>query len=512
LHGVTGSGKTEVYLQCIEQVLARGEQVLFLVPEIGLTPQAVDHVRERFGVEVGVLHSGLNDSERHTAWWQAREGSIPIILGTRSAVFTPFSNLGLIVIDEEHDSSFKQQEGVRYHARDFAIYRAMCEEVPIILGSATPSLESLKNARDGHYLYLRLPERVGGSSLPEVGLLDMRGLPASEGFSPPLLEAIKSTLEQNEQALVFLNRRGFAPLLFCRDCDWRARCHRCDSHLTHHQGSGTLRCHHCGYQGAVPQKCPDCRGENLVHIGEGTERLEAELVKRFPDARIARIDRDSTRRKGELEALLNKVRGREVDIVLGTQLLTKGHDFSGVTLVGIVNVDQGLFSIDFRAAESLFQQVMQVAGRAGRRRASGQVLIQTWVPGHNCFQYLTRHDYDSYSDELLAERQAAGFPPYGYMALLRAEAARQGAALRFLHWAKEHMPSDSPGGMQVTVFDPVPSPMERRAGRFRAQLMIRADSRKPLHELLARWLGVIEGSREASRVRWSLDVDPVDMY
>ena len=512
LHGVTGSGKTEIYLQIMERVLADGQQVLLLVPEIGLTPQAVARVRERFGIEVGVLHSALTDRERHQVWWRAREGSLPLVLGTRSAVFTSFAKLGLIVIDEEHDNSYKQQDGVRYNARDFAIYRAMCEDVPILLGSATPSLESLRHAQEGNYHYLKLTERVGGALLPEVVLLDMRTLPVQEGLSPPTLEAIRTKLDRNEQVLVFLNRRGFAPLLFCGDCDWHARCDRCDSHLVHHQGIGVLRCHHCGYQGSVPGVCPECQGESILNIGVGTERLEAELEKRFPQARIARIDRDSTRRKGELEELLRKVGDHEVDILLGTQLLTKGHDFSNVTLVCIVNADQGLFSIDFRAAETLFQQVMQVAGRAGRRKTVGQVVIQTWVPGHTCFQYLLSHEYDEFTKELLVERKLSGFPPYGYIALLRAEATRQGAALEFLRWARTNVESSVLNTTGLEVFDPVPSPMERRAGRYRAQLLVRAKSRRPLHDLLAHWLTIIEGSREASRVRWSIDVDPVDMY
>ena len=511
LHGITGSGKTEVYLHLIERMLRQERQVLVLAPEIGLTPQLVDRFRQRFQVPVAVLHSGLTDQERLCAWLMARAGKAPIILGTRSAVFTPMKRPGLIIVDEEHDQSYKQQDGFRYHARDVAIMRASREHIPIVLGSATPSLESLKNVLLGNYLLLDLPDRAGEAGLPDMRVLDMRRLAVHDGLSHPLLEQIQSRLDKGEQSLIFLNRRGFAPVWMCYDCGWVAPCARCDARLTLHKQKQRLRCHHCGVEQPVMQNCPQCAGSNLHPLGEGTERVESALARAFPRARILRIDRDSTRRKGALQATLQKIYRGEVDILIGTQMLSKGHDFPMVTLVGVINADQGLYSSDFRSGEFLFQQIMQVSGRAGRGDRRGQVLIQTYHPQHPVFAALCRHDYRGFADYALDERRQTDYPPYSYMALLRAESSQLGSALRFMQEAYslgEACRQDAP----IQVMEPVPAPMERRAGRHRAQLLVQAGKRGTLHDFLRHWLPALEQSRLGKRVRWSLDVDPLDMY
>jgi primosomal protein N' (replication factor Y) (superfamily II helicase) len=511
LHGVTGSGKTEVYLRLIERVLARGEQALVLVPEIGLTPQLVNRFIGRFRVPIAVLHSGLTDQERLCAWLMARAGRAPLVLGTRSAVFTPLARPGLIVVDEEHDASYKQQDGFRYSARDLAVLRASREHVPIVLGSATPSLESLKHARDGNYRLLELPDRTGGAGMPAVHLLDMRRLKPDEGLSYPLRTAIAERLERSEQSLLFLNRRGFAPVLMCYDCGWLAPCKRCDARLTLHRSSRKLRCHHCDAEQPLPVKCPECGGENLHPLGEGTERIEAALEKYFPKARIVRVDRDSTRRKGALEEKLQRVHDGNADILVGTQMLSKGHDFPNVTLVGVLNADHGLYSPDFHASERLFQQIVQVAGRAGRADKPGEVLIQTWHPAHPIFSALMSHDFNGFADFALAERRDTEFPPYRFLALLRAEATAAPAAMKFLHEARSQARQfldDSP----VQLFDPAPASMERRAGRFRAQMLVQSPNRGILQRFLAAWVPPLAGLEAGKRVRWSIDVDPVDMY
>jgi primosomal protein N' (replication factor Y) len=507
LHGVTGSGKTEVYLEAIKRVLARGKQTLVLVPEIGLTPQLLDRFRRRFAVPIAVLHSALGERERLQAWLDARSGHAPIVIGTRSAVFVPLANPGLIVIDEEHDGSFKQQEGFRYHARDLAVMRASREAVPIVLGSATPSLETLRHARAGTYTLLRLPERTGTAGLPTVRLLDLRRLKPDQGLSHPLREAIAERLARREQVLLFLNRRGFAPVWTCYDCEWVASCARCDARLTFHQRSRRLRCHHCGADQPVIEKCPKC-ANSLHALGEGTERIEGALAKYFPDAAIERIDRDSTRRKGALEEKLERVRAGEAQILVGTQMLSKGHDFPNVTLVGVLNADQGLYNVDFRAPERLFQQIMQVSGRAGRADKPGDVFIQTRHPDHPVFDAIARHDFDGFADYALAERRDTGYPPFQYLALLRAEAAAAGLALSFLVQAQTCARQMADG---VDILDPAPAPMERRAGRYRAQLLVQARERKALHVFLDRWVGELQALKTTRRVRWSLDVDPIEM-
>jgi len=507
LHGITGSGKTEVYLSLITRAIADGGQVLVLVPEIGLTPQLVERFEARLGTRVALLHSGLPDVERAQTWLAAAAGLTPVVLGTRSAVFVPLPNLSLVVLDEEHDPSFKQQDGLRYSARDVALVRGARDRIPVILGSATPSLESLRHARDGKYRLLALPGRTAGARLPEVVRLDMRRFACSDGLSAPLREAIAARLDRGEQSLIFLNRRGFAPAWMCHACGFVATCPRCDARLTYHRDRNRLLCHHCSTDQPVMTRCPGCAGEALRPLGAGTERLEVALVRTFPKARLVRVDRDSTRRRGSLEASLASINAGDADILVGTQMLAKGHDFPAVTLVGIVNADQGLYAPDFRAEERLMQTILQVSGRAGRADKPGQVLIQTWHPEHPLFEALSRHDYESFADYLLGERQAQQYPPYAHLALLRAESPAPGAPLLFLSLARKL--AGAPEGM--TLFDPLPAPMERRAGRYRAQLLVQAVERKPLHRFLDSWVRELSERKEARRVRWSLDVDPIDL-
>jgi len=512
LHGVTGSGKTEVYFSAIEKVLEDNKQVLLLVPEIGLTPQLIDRIKRRFSCPLVVMHSALNDTERHLAWWHTKQGNAHIVVGTRSAVFSSFKNLGLIIVDEEHDGSFKQQDGVRYQARDVAIYRAKQADVPILLGSATPSLESYSNVQAGRYHLLKLTERASKVQLPRIELFDLNRQPSADGLSPAMLEAISQTLATEKQVMLFLNRRGYAPVLYCKDCGETAKCHRCDSHLTLHQRINKMRCHHCGYEGRALENCSSCQSTELVEVGEGTQRVEDALALRFPDARLLRIDRDNTRRKGELEKLLQQARDGEADILIGTQLITKGHDFPNVAMVGILDADQGLYSSDFRASESLFQQILQVSGRAGRRDDVGNVYIQTHFPEHPFFAYVTNHDFNRFADHLLQDRQAACYPPFGYFALLRCESPLQAKALQFLRRAKQEMVVIE----SVRIMDAIPAPMERRAGKYRAQLLICADQRSHLNATLVQWLNHIATNKDtkklSSSVRWSLDIDPLDHY
>ena len=512
LHGVTGSGKTEVYFESIARVLEAGRQVLILVPEIGLTPQLINRINSRFDVPAAIMHSSLNKTERHLAWWHARSGNAKIILGTRSAVFTPCDDLGLIVVDEEHDASFKQQDGVRYHARDVAIYRAKQHDIPIILGSATPSLETYANAQSGRYQLLALTRRATKVKLPEIALLDLNTSTTEDGLSLALVEAIRDCLSAGKQTILFLNRRGYAPVLFCTDCRQSVSCHRCDSNLTLHRRANRVRCHHCGYEGIVPKQCQHCQAQAMAEIGEGTQRVEEALEQRFPKAKILRIDRDSTSRKGELDKLLQQARRGEADIILGTQLLTKGHDFPEVALVGVLNADQGLYSTDFRATENLFQQILQVAGRAGRREQVGRVLIQTAFPEHHFFERICQHDFNGFAQELLAERQAANFPPFGFFALLHAQSSHQAKALQFLRRAKQ----DINPAQGVKVMDVIPAPMERRAGQFRAQLLLSSTQRSALNASLLLWLQLLEKNKDARKlaasVRWHLDIDPQNLF
>lgn len=510
LEGITGSGKTEVYLDLMNRVLDADGQVLMLVPEIGLTPQLVERLQQRLNHPVMSLHSAMTDRQRSNAWISARAGMPMVILGTRSAVFTPMPRLGLIIVDEEHDQSYKQHEGFRYHARDLAVMRAKRQNAAIVLGSATPSLESVHNVNTGIYTALELPARAGDAVLPQIELLDLKSLAINEGLTHPLRQAITQTLQRGEQSLLFLNRRGYAPVLMCHQCGWIQSCSRCDAHMILHRGKGQLRCHHCGHQQPVPVSCPACQAKPLKPVGEGTERIEDVLAQQFPGARIERVDRDTTARKGELERKLQAIQNREVDIIVGTQMLAKGHDFPAITLVGVLNADQGLYGADFRAPEHLIQQLMQVSGRSGRADKPGKVFIQTHHPEHPLFAALLAHSYRQFADGALNERRQAGFPPFTKLALFRAEATQPGAAIGFLQQARNlgiKLRQDD----AVQIIEPLPAPMEKRAGRYRAQLLVQSDERAALHRLLSAWLPQIAAMPASRKVRWSVDVDPVDM-
>ncbi|ATS22690.1 primosome assembly protein PriA [Xanthomonas phaseoli pv. phaseoli] len=520
LDGVTGSGKTEVYLQAIADCLAAGKQALVLVPEIGLTPQTLGRFRSRLGVPVHALHSGLSDGERARVWAAAWRGEAKLIVGTRSAVFTPLPNAGLIVIDEEHDGSYKQQDGIRYHARDFALVRGKALDVPVILGSATPSLESLHNAYSGRYQHLRLSRRAGDARPPRVRVLDVRKRPLKDGLSPEVLAGIGATLARGEQVLVFKNRRGYAPVLLCHDCGWTAACQRCSTPLhqtpmTVHAGGRRLQCHHCGARQPAPLACPACASLALQPQGIGTERLEERLTEAFPDFPVVRIDRSTTQRRDALETQLARL-GTEAGILVGTQILAKGHDLPRLTMVVVVGIDEGLFSADFRAAEKLAQQLIQVAGRAGRADRPGEVWLQTHHPEHPLLQTLVNGGYHAFADAELQQREAAGFPPFAHLALFRAEAKDVAAANQFL-LAVRSLTSAEPGTQSpafaaVECYGPMPAPMPRRAGFQRTQLLLSAQQRAALHRLLDTQLPAIYALPQARRVRWSLDVDPIDLY
>lgn len=513
LDGVTGSGKTEVYLQIIATVLARGQQALVLVPEISLTPQTIGRFRRRFQCRIAVLHSGLTDTERLHAWLDARDGVAQIIIGTRSALFTPMARPGVLIVDEEHDGSFKQQDGFRYSARDLAVVRARRENICIVLGSATPSLESLYNVRCGRYTHLPLTERAGLAAQPSLHLVDTTQEQVQEGFSGPLLSRIGSHLQAGNQVLVFLNRRGFAPTLQCGDCGWISECAHCDARMTLHKTTPHLRCHHCDSRRPIDRHCPLCKSRNLQALGLGTERSQVWLQGLFPDTRVLRIDRDTTRRKNELDVLLNEVHQGGPCILIGTQMLAKGHHFPRVTLVAVLDADAGLFSADFRGQEHTAQLLMQVAGRSGREGMPGEVLIQTRHASHPTLQTLVREGYGHFAKVLLEERRLACMPPYSALALIRAEAEDYRAPESFLALVRtlaEARLRES-ADTSISLMGPLPAPMEKRAGKFRAQLQISAQQRPLLQQLLAGLCPQIEALREARSVRWSVDVDPQDM-
>jgi primosomal protein N' (replication factor Y) len=507
LHGVTGSGKTEVYLRLIAEVTARHQQALVLVPEIGLTPQLEARFRQAFPkARIAVLHSALMDTTRTHAWLDAARGDAQIVLGTRLAVLTPMPKLGLVAVDEEHDPSFKQQEGLRYSARDAAIQRAKLAGCPVVLGSATPSLETWQNARAGRYELLQLPERaVPGAKLPTVRLVDLRIESAEHGLAPSVVEAMRARLARGEQSLVFINRRGYAPVLACDACGWAAGCGRCSARLVLHSADKRLRCHHCGAEEPIPRACPTCGNVDLRPHGRGTQRIEEALAGLFPEARILRIDRDSSRKRGELARMLAGVSRGEGDILVGTQLLAKGHDFPDLTLVCVLNADSALLSTDYRSAERLFATLQQVGGRSGRREQPGEVLVQTRFPGHSMYQALLRHDFAGFAAAQLAEREAAGFPPFVFEAALRAEAKKLADTMAFLKAAARLVPA--PEG--VSVYDPVPHVITRRAGYERAQLVVQSRSRPALQAFLAEWNAALPAS-SSSGVRWHLDVDPIE--
>lgn len=511
LYGITGSGKTEVYMRVLETALQEPQaQVLVLVPEINLTPQLEGRFRARFpGERMAILHSQMSDGERLRSWRQAESGSARIVIGTRLSVFTPIPNLRLIVVDEEHDASYKQQDGMRYSARDTAIVRAKQADVPIVLGSATPSLETWHNAQAGRYRLLTLSQRaVAQAELPEIACVDAKNPLTRDGLTPGLVAALKERLARGEQSLLFINRRGYAPVLLCSSCAWVAPCSRCSSRLVVHLRQRRLRCHHCGLEQRMPLQCPKCGNPDLHPNGQGTQRLETTLSALLPDARILRVDRDSTRRKGALEDMMAEVHGKRVDILVGTQMLAKGHDFPNLTLVGVIDVDSALFSPDFRAAERLFAQLMQVAGRAGRADKPGLVLIQTAFPDHVLFHALQRHDYAEFAAALLEDRRLAGFPPYCYQALLRAEAARFEPVQEFFMQATD---AAHEANSNVAVFDPVRPQLARLNGMERAQLLVQSENRQQLQRFLQEWVVAIRALPLAAKVRWSLDVDPLEI-
>ena len=509
LEGVTGSGKTEVYLRVIETVVALGRQALVLIPEIGLTPQLLARFHARLSCRVEALHSRLSDRERLSAWTHARNGTADVLVGTRSAVFAPLARPGLFIVDEEHDLSFKQQDGFRYSARDLAVVRARDAGTPAVLGSATPSLEAIDNVRRGRYRLLTLPHRAGGASPPRVDVVDLRSRPFDSGLCDVLIEAIEQTKARSEQALLFINRRGYAPRLICHACGWIADCERCDAHLVFHREDGRLRCHHCASVRSPITECPGCGSKDVRRLGFGTERVVRALESRIDGLRVARMDRDATRRRGALEALLDRVHAGDVDVVVGTQMLAKGHHFPNVTLVAILDADGGLFGIDFRASERMAQLLLQVAGRAGRGDRAGRVLLQTHHPDHPLLRVLVLQGYRKFCEEALEERRGARLPPFASLALVRAEALQRDAPLSFLRDAGACVSERPHPG--VSVLGPVPSPMERRAGRYRAQLLVDAASRAALQRFLPGWIAEVEALPSARKVRWSVDVDPQEM-
>jgi primosomal protein N' (replication factor Y) len=506
LDGVTGSGKTEVYMHLLEKALSEGKQALVLVPEIGLTPQLLRRFRNRLGLEPATIHSGLSAGERLEAWAAARSGRAALVVGTRSALFTPMPRLGIIVLDEEHDASFKQQDGFRYSARDIAVKRAAELDIPVVLGSATPSLESLSNADRGKYSWHRLRERATNAPLPAWRVMDMRQQSTQSGLSVTALEAIGDTLERGEQVMVFLNRRGYAPVLMCQQCGWSGLCERCDAHLTWHRSMGRLCCHHCGAQRPAPHLCPECRADALMGAGEGTQQLEEALEQRFPGFPVLRFDRDRTSRKGVMGQQLDQVRKGEPCLLVGTQMLAKGHHFPEVTLVVIVNIDQALYSADYRALERMGQMIQQVAGRAGRMEKTGTVILQTLHPEHPALELLLSQGYEAYARWLLEERQLAGLPPAGYQALLRAEAHDRALAEHFLDEAARVFP---PG--ETRVYGPMPAIMERVKGRSRMYLVVQGASRSALHRQVDHWLPGLRKLPAARKVRWAIDIDPQEL-
>lgn len=520
LHGITGSGKTEVYLHAIAEVLSKGKQVIFLVPEINLTPQFARLLAERFTPTYGenavaIMHSGLSDGERLQAWIHMQRQETKIILGTRMSIFAPLENLGLIVVDEEHDASYKQQDGLRYSARDLAVWRAHQLQIPVVLGSATPSLESWQQTINQRYIKLSLTQRAKATTLPVIRLVNTKKMRLNQGLSPDLISAIDERLQRGEQSMIYLNRRGFAPVLRCSSCSWTSECVRCSVHTVMHQSLGqppTLQCHHCGYTSRIPLKCPDCGNQDLSALGYGTQRIEEVLGSLFPQAKVQRIDADSTRLKGSAEQLFENVHSGEVDIIVGTQMLAKGHDFKRLSLVGVLNADMMLFSGDFRASERLFAQLMQVAGRAGRHLPDSEVLLQTEFPDHNLYQSLINHDYKQFVANALDERQMAGLPPFAHHVLISAQARELNEALEFLkaiiNDAKQELSAYLEG---VRIYDPIPLKIVRVANIERAQLLIEADSRIALHRFMNIWLYRVYHYFRNHRVKYFVEVDPLEI-
>ncbi len=509
LNGVTGSGKTEVYLEVIQAVLDRDEQALVLVPEIGLTPQMLARFQNRFSVSLVLFHSKLTDKQRLENWLLSKSGKASIIIGTRCALFTPLLRPGIIIIDEEHDSSFKQQKGLRYHARDLALVRGRLENIPVVLGSATASLESIYNASQNRYQIAHLPDRAGRAIQPTFRVIDLRHQKLDQGFSPALLQSMEKHLKNQGQVLLFLNRRGFSPVTICHDCGWTADCQRCEQKMIFHKHPAHLQCHYCGYRCLLGKCCPACQGRQLLSLGQGTQRLELVLEKNFPGVGIVRVDRDNTQRKGSLDKLLKNIHQGESQILIGTQMLAKGHHFPNVTLVGILEADSGLFSADFRALERTGQLLTQVAGRSGRADKPGEVLIQTYHPEHPLLNHLLEQGYLSFSEILLQERQASLLPPYSYLALIHAEALNSTYSFDFLNEVKNQAELV---GKEISILGPVPSLLPRRAGYYRCQLLLQAKQRRVLQGSLDEIIKPISLLASSRRVRWSLDVDPIELF
>lgn len=507
LEGITGSGKTEVYLQAIADILLKQQQVLVLVPEIGLTPQTIERFRSRFNVDVALWHSGMTDKQRFLTWHKAQTGQAKIVIATRSGVFLPLSNLGMIVIDEEHDASFKQQDGFKYHCRSIALYRANLLHIPVVLGTATPSLETLANAKNNKFHHLRLTRRAGGSQMPKMQLLDLNQCRIEAGIGEPLQQKIQQTLENGKQVMLFINRRGFAPVLICEECHWLSDCHRCAGYTTYHKSTNQLICHHCGYQQPVIHQCKSCGSTRLNTLGVGTEQLEHSLKEMFNDYPVIRLDRDSTAKKGEFENKLELIQQGQPQIIIGTQMIAKGHHFPNVHLVGIVDVDGALFSSDFRAPEKLAQLVVQVAGRAGRGLERGEVWLQTKFPEHPVIQDLVNNQYADFALYALNERQELALPPYSHQIILRAEATNSDFASDWLNNLYPHLSQFN----QLLTLGPMPSPMAKRAGKYRHMLTLQCQSRNYLHKVVDWLIENLDTIQNSNRIRWSIDVDPVDL-
>ncbi len=510
LEGVTGSGKTEVYLHLIACALERQQQVLVLIPEIGLTPQTMSRFENRFDAVIVNLHSGMPDGARYRAWEAARNGSAHIILGTRSAIYTPIARLGLIIVDEEHDNSYKQQDGFRYSARDIAVKRAQLEDCPVLLGSATASLESIYNVRAGRYQHHQLPRRAGGSELPSILALDIRRQELRGGLSSTLIDTVEKTLSSGQQVLLFLNRRGYAPTLQCHDCAWIAPCTHCDARLTVHRRQGRMRCHHCGANRPLPRECPSCHGHTLMTAGLGTEQTEEFLHNRFSQYPVYRVDSDTMSGKNAMQRLVTEVLRGEPCILLGTQMLTKGHHFPNVSLVAIIDVDSSLFSTDFRGEERMAQMLTQVGGRAGRANIPGQVILQTHYPDHPALLSILQKDYSSHARDILAVRETTGMPPAGKLLMLRTDSTAVETGEQFLQALRKQAEPQLPPGTRLV--GPLPSPMARRAGKFRSQMLVSADNRKSAHAVASLLVAVAETLPVKRGMKWSIDVDPVDTF
>lgn len=509
LDGLTGSGKTEVYLQVMQEVLKQGKQVLVLVPEIGLTPQTVSRFQSRFHCHIALLHSGLNDSKRLQAWQSAQTGKASIVIGTRSAIYTPLPHLGLIVLDEEHDLSFKQQEGFRYHARDVALYRAHLENCPIILGSATPSIDSYALVEQGKMTRLELDQRAGVAVMPKMHVIDLKVAQKQNGISQQLIHEVQKRLDKKEQVLIFLNRRGYAPVLICESCGWQAKCPHCDANFTvHRQPYQHLHCHHCGTIHRMPEHCPQCQHSELKPIGLGTAKVEENLQALFPNFEVIRVDRDSTSRVGSWQKIYNKIQKSEPIILLGTQMLAKGHHFPYVTLVAILDIDSGLLSVDFRATERTAQLIIQVAGRAGRGEKKGEVYLQTLRPDHPLLNTLLESGYRSFAKQTLKERKAAWMPPYRYAALLRCESKDQELNQSFLQEHAQALRQASENS--IDIWGPIPAPMERKAGRYQAHMVLLSKDRARMHFYIRQWWQNVWHNKPHG-MKLSLDIDPQEL-